>query len=127
MKGDFMNIEKICVDIAEKYNIDTIGLFGSRARGDFYRESDYDIFIIWNIDLNTELEIEADLEKLIGMEVDLVKLTESTDRIFVKNVLNEGIVYFNRNNAYEKIYSFIENFFIENSDFIKLRDRDLLD
>ena len=49
-----MDLKDICIEIAKKYNIDSIGLFGSRARGDFNEQSDYDIFIIGNIDLNTE-------------------------------------------------------------------------
>ena len=45
-----MELRDICIEIAKKYNIDSIGLFGSRARGDFHQKSDYDIFIIGNID-----------------------------------------------------------------------------
>ena len=30
-----MELKDICIEIAKKYNIDTIGLFGSRARGIF--------------------------------------------------------------------------------------------
>ena len=38
--------------IGVKYNIDSIGIFGSRARGDFREDSDYDIFIIGEISLS---------------------------------------------------------------------------
>ena len=109
-----------------KYNIDTIGLFGSRARGDFQEQSDYDIFIIGNIDLNTELRLEYDLEKKLDSEVDVIKINNDIDKIFLKNILNEAIVFLDRNEAFNKTYREIENFFIENSDFIKLRERDLI-
>ena len=68
-----MDLKDICIEIAKKYNIDSIGLFGSRARGDFNEQSDYDIFIIGNIDLNTELRLEYDLEKKLDSEVDVIK------------------------------------------------------
>ncbi len=44
--------------IGVKYNIDSIGIFGSRARGDFREDSDYDIFIIGEISLSDELKLE---------------------------------------------------------------------
>lgn len=121
-----MDLKNICLEIAEKNNIKAIGLFGSRARGDFYEGSDYDIFMIADMDLDAELIIEYELEKLIGETVDLIKLTEATDKIFLKNVMNEAIVFFNKDNSYDNLYKFVEDFFIENSDFIKLRERDLI-
>ena len=121
-----MELKDICIEIAKKYNIDTIGLFGSRARGDFQEQSDYDIFIIGNIDLNTELRLEYDLEKKLDSEVDVLKINNDIDKIFLKNILNEAIVFLDRNEAFNKTYREIENFFIENSDFIKLRERDLI-
>ena len=121
-----MELKDICIEIAKKYNIDTIGLFGSRARGDFQEQSDYDIFIIGNIDLNTELRLEYDLEKKLDSEVDVIKINNDIDKIFLKNILNEAIVFLDRNESFNKTYIEIENFFIENSDFIKLRERDLI-
>lgn len=121
-----MELKDICIEIAIKYNIDTIGLFGSRARGDFQEQSDYDIFIIGNIDLNTELRLEYDLEKKLDSEVDVIKINNDIDKMFLKNILNEAIVFLDRNEAFNKTYREIENFFIENSDFIKLRERDLI-
>ena len=121
-----MELKDICIEIAKKYNIDTIGLFGSRARGDFQEQSDYDIFIIGNNDLNTELRLEYDLEKKLDSEVDVIKINNDIDKIFLKNILNEAIVFLDRNEAFNKTYREIENFFIENSDFIKLRERDLI-
>lgn len=120
-----MDIKSICIDISEKYNINSMGLFGSRARGDFYEESDYDIFIISNMTLDEELKLEYELEKEIGKEVDLVRLNRNIDRLFLRDILNEGVIFFD-DGSYEELYRFVENFFIENSDFLKLRERDLI-
>lgn len=121
-----MELRDICIEIAKKYNIDSIGLFGSRARGDFNEQSDYDIFIIGNIDLNTELRLEYDLEKKLDSEVDVIKINNETDKMFLKNILNEAIVFLDDKGKFNSTYMEIEKFFIENSDFIELRERDLI-
>ena len=111
-----MDLKDICIEIAKKYNIDSIGLFGSRARGDFNEQSDYDIFIIGNIDLNTELRLEYDLEKKLDSEVDVIKINNETDKMFLKNILNEAIVFLDDKGKFNSTYREIEKFFIENSD-----------
>lgn len=121
-----MELKDICIEIAKKYNIDSIGVFGSRARGDFDEISDYDIFIIGDISLDKELHLEYELEKKLGSEVDVIKINKETDRMFVKNILNEAIVFLDEKESFKTVYKEIENFFIENSDFIELRERDLI-
>ena len=121
-----MELKELCIGIAKKYEIDSIGLFGSRARGDFHEESDYDIFIIGDIDLKLELKLEYDIENKLKSEVDIIKITNEIDKIFLKNLLNEAIVFYDRNNTFNKVFEEVNNFFIENSDFIKLRERDLI-
>jgi len=54
-------------------------------------------------------------------------LSKSTDKILLKNILNDAVVVYNENNEYEKLYNYVDNFFRENHDFIKLRERELLD
>lgn len=120
-----MNIKSICIELSKKYNINSMGIFGSRARNDFHEGSDYDFFIISDMSLDDELMFEYELEKTIGIKVDLVRLNEKSDRLFLRDVLNEGIVFFD-DGAYERLYTFIERFFKENSDFLKLRERDLI-
>ncbi|NFN21958.1 nucleotidyltransferase domain-containing protein [Clostridium botulinum] len=122
-----MELNKAVCNIISNHNVECVGLFGSRARGDYLDSSDYDIFIIGNISMEEELEIEAELEQLLDSNIDVINLKEDMDRILLKNIVNEGIILYNKNNAFEKIYRFVENFFIENSDFLKLRERDLLD
>ncbi|MBY6810897.1 nucleotidyltransferase domain-containing protein [Clostridium botulinum] len=122
-----MELNKAVSNIISNHNVECVGLFGSRARGDYLDSSDYDIFIIANISMEEELEIEAELEQLLDNNIDLINLKEDMDRILLKNIVNEGIVLYNKNNAFENIYKFIEKFFIENNDFLKLRERDLLD
>lgn len=97
-----------------KYNIDCIGLFGSRARNDHNDYSDYDLFIISDMNIDTELSLEAEFEALLNAPVDIVKISKDADKTLLKNILNDAVILYNRNNLYEELYSFIENFFIEN-------------
>lgn len=122
-----MNIKDKLRNIGIKYNIDSIGVFGSRARGDFREDSDYDIFIIGKISLSDELKLEDELSDILKQDVDLIKLDQDIDRILAKNIINEAHVIYSRNSSFENFFREIENFFIENSDFIHLRERDLFD
>ena len=122
-----MNPRELISNIAHKYNIDSIGIFGSHARGDHREDSDYDIFIIGNLTLDEELTLEAELEKELNKSVDIVKLSEDIDKILLKNIVNDAEVIYSKNKTFEKIYEFVEIFFVENSDFIHMRERDLID
>jgi predicted nucleotidyltransferase len=122
-----MDNKELIKKIAKKYNIDSVGIFGSRARGDHSEDSDYDIFVIGDLSLDMELNFEGELEKHLNTSVDVIKLNKDTDKILSKNIVNEGFVIYSNNNSFEKFYNDIERFFIDNSDFIRLRERDLLD
>ncbi|MGL4799896.1 MAG: nucleotidyltransferase family protein [Cellulosilyticaceae bacterium] len=120
-------IEAICCEIAQSYGLYAIGMFGSRARGDAEEHSDCDFFIMGDITMTQELDIEATLESMLGVEVDVVKLTPQMDKFLAKNILNEGIVYYKVADLFDAFYESIERFFVENHDFIYFRKRDLLD
>lgn len=121
-----MDLNEIMNDIALKYHLDSIGLFGSRSRGDFHEGSDYDVFIIADCDLNTEFKIEAELESIFNTDVDVVRLNKDLDKSLLKNILNDAKVIVNNNNAFDNIYNYVDSFFIENSDFLWYREQDLI-
>lgn len=121
-----MELTDIINIVIKKYNIDCIGLFGSRARNDHNEYSDYDLFILADINLDTELSLEAEFETLLNAPVDIVKLSKDTDKMLLKNIMNDAVILYNQNNLYEELYSFVENFFIENYDFLKLLENDLI-
>ena len=122
-----MNLSVIIEDIAQKYELDSIGIFGSRARGDYREDSDLDIFIMGNLSLDEELLLEAELEGTLKISVDIVQISQDSDRILLKNIINDASVIYSKNNSFENLYKFVEQFFIENSDFIHMRKVDLLD
>lgn len=122
-----MDNKELIKKIAKKYNIDSVGIFGSRARGDHSEDSDYDIFVIGDLSLDMELNFEGELESYLNTNVDVIKLNKDTDKMLSKNIVNEGFVIYSNNNSFERFYNDIERFFIDNSDFIRLRERDLID
>jgi predicted nucleotidyltransferase len=84
------------MEIAKKYGISRIYVFGSAARGDSTSQSDVDLLV--------EMEAGAslfgvagfnfDAEKLLGVQVDVVPacvLLQVRDREFVKNIQREAI------------------------------------
>ena len=64
------------IDITSKFNPKLVGIFGSYSRGENQLNSDLDILIDFEQDLNL-LEIiglEQELTEVLGIEVDLITL-----------------------------------------------------
>ena len=61
---------------AEKYGIETLGLFGSVARGEQNEKSDIDVFIkLRKTSYYTLMDIKDDLEQVFRQKVDLIDAT----------------------------------------------------
>lgn len=59
--------------LAEKYHVNSIGLFGSIVRADFRPDSDIDIMVDFSQPIGIEfIDLADDLEKLLERKVDLV-------------------------------------------------------
>lgn len=52
-------LQKLKQRLLEKYPATEIILFGSKARGDFHRESDIDLLILFDLPLNSKFEEEV--------------------------------------------------------------------
>lgn len=70
-------------DLVKKYNIKNIGIFGSYVRSEEKKNSDIDILVefIRPIGFFKFLELEENLEKLLGRKVDLVSKKALKPRI----------------------------------------------
>ena len=67
------DLRDIVTPIASKYNVKRIYLFGSRARGDYTEDSDYDFFLVLDYDKVTLVELGSfisELEDALGKHVD---------------------------------------------------------
>jgi len=71
MDENLKKIKEIILNVAKEMNIkiDKIILFGSRARGDYREDSDYDILIVTKEKLNEEKEKEFKIKiRLISIK-----------------------------------------------------------
>ena len=79
-------------ELAERFNIKEIGVFGSYVRGEEKKKSDIDILVEFKepVGLFEFLELEEYLEKLFGEKVDLVSkkaLKPRTGEYILKEVV----------------------------------------
>ena len=90
-------ISRIVTPIAEKYGVNRVSLFGSRAKGSATDGSDYD-FLISKGSLGSLLNYVAfvnELEEVFGTHVDVVTDT-SSDQNFVRNISKDVVLIYER-------------------------------
>lgn len=77
--------------------IQSIILFGSRARGDFSEKSDFDIAIFGELDSKTAFEITDAVEEWnFPYKIDLVFFNKIKNEAFKQNILKEGEIIMNK-------------------------------
>lgn len=87
-------LEEIC-QLAEKYHLNKVILFGSRARGDFQERSDIDLAVSGGkVNL---FSIAVDEETSTLLMYDVVNLDSSVQKDLLESIEKEGIL------IYEKI------------------------
>jgi predicted nucleotidyltransferase len=81
--------------LRERFQVATIGFFGSYARGEQNKRSDIDILVEFvepnNIDLFDFIDLEDFLSKQIGVKVDLV--TKGALKPMIKNDILKETIY----------------------------------
>jgi Predicted nucleotidyltransferases len=81
-------------EILKKYGVKIIGIFGSYARGEQTKESDVDILL--DIENSVGLEFISamlELERLLGMRVDLVSINAVKQKPLLWESIEEDLVY----------------------------------
>jgi predicted nucleotidyltransferase len=79
-------------DLAEKYKVKEIGIFGSYIRGEQGKRSDVDILVEFEEvpDLFKFIELERHLEGILGLKVDLVR-KEALRKELKERILSEVV------------------------------------
>lgn len=92
-KKDIMKIlRNYQKDVAEQYNILTIGIFGSAARDQGGEDSDVDVVVhIPKPDLFMLAGIKNDLEKRLCRPVDIITYRDSMNPFFKKRIDREAV------------------------------------
>jgi uncharacterized protein len=79
-------------DVAEQYNILTIGIFGSVARDQVKEDSDIDVVIhLLRPDLFMLAGIKNDLEKKLCRPVDIITYRENMNPFLKKRIDKEAV------------------------------------
>jgi len=88
-------LEKLKPILKKHYQVETIGVFGSFARGDQTPKSDIDILVEFSepntIDLFDFIKLEEFLSRKLGTKVDLV--TKSALKPMIKDQILKETVY----------------------------------
>jgi predicted nucleotidyltransferase len=87
-------LEKLKPTLKERFQVETIGVFGSYSRGEEKKKSDVDILVTFvepnDVDLLDFIEIKQFLSRKLKMKVDLVTKSALKRRIRDK-ILQETI------------------------------------
>jgi len=85
-------LERLKPELAKKYHVSSIGLFGSVVRNDFTAESDIDIIVDFNQKIGIEfIDLAEYIENILRKKVDLVSKNGIKEKYF-KEIESE-IVY----------------------------------
>jgi len=78
--------------LRDRYNVESIGIFGSYVRGAQKKKSDLDVLVEFyrTIDLFTFVELEDFLSEVLGVKVDLVMKSTLKPRI-KDRILKEAV------------------------------------
>ena len=80
--------------IAQKYDIDKVLLFGSRARGDFHRASDIDLAVEGEQVDQFILEVREETSTLLNY--DIIDLKRLKQGVFWNTIQKEGIILYEK-------------------------------
>lgn len=82
------------ITLAEKYNVDRLILFGSRARGDYHKTSDIDLAVTGGNVVRFMLDVEDTTPTLL--KYDIVDLDSSVQYELRESIEKEGIVIYEK-------------------------------
>lgn len=88
------NIKDVVIPIANKYNVQSIYLFGSYARGEATENSDLDFLVFGgdNFKLTNIFSLAEDLRIAFQRQVDVFEISEiNIDSEFYSTIMNERL------------------------------------
>jgi len=97
MKNKDLISKEICRYFFDKNNVSTVYLFGSFAKNFTQKDSDIDIAVLFNNNLdklvrfNHILEFALDLENIIGKKIDIIDI-ENADPFFIHQIMLGKII-----------------------------------
>ncbi|MBU5484089.1 nucleotidyltransferase domain-containing protein [Clostridium sp. MSJ-11] len=91
------NIIESISKVANRYEINKVTLFGSRARGDNKKTSDIDLAVYCNEGFDNQSELYFELEDIDTLlKLDIVFINSNTDKKLIENIKREGVIIYER-------------------------------
>ena len=88
-------LEMLKPTLKERFEVETIGVFGSYSRGEQTKKSDVDVLVVFSADAHVGffrfLELEEFLTRKLGVKVDLV--TKAALKPMLKDRILKETVY----------------------------------
>ena len=81
-------------DLAEKYEVKKVILFGSRARGDYKRVSDIDLAVTGGNIAAFSLDVDEETSTLL--KYDIVNLDASVQQELLDSIQKEGVILYEK-------------------------------
>lgn len=78
-------------DFVARFGVESIGIFGSVARGEATENSDVDIVVKMTPSFKAFIELQNELESKIGAKVDLVTLHNNMRPRFRDRIMKEAV------------------------------------
>lgn len=80
------------IELAKKYHLKKLILFGSRARGDYHKTSDIDLATIGGNHVRFALDVDEKTSTLL--KYDIVNLDKPVQNDLIKSIKQEGIIIY---------------------------------
>ena len=109
-------------------NIQNVIIFGSLSNDNFNEESDIDIAVIPDSEFtfNDEIDIESQLEDLLGREIDIININSDNVNVLIKfEALNSKLIVM-KNDTLNTTIDYYENYYKENEEFWYFLDKAVL-
>ncbi len=88
------NVITEIVELAQKYDLQKVILFGSRARGDFQRASDIDLAVSGGNVAMFAVDVEEETSTLL--QFDVVNLDMDLQEKLLESIREEGIILYEK-------------------------------
>jgi predicted nucleotidyltransferase len=102
-----MNLDQKTINLSKDFLINKLSpslilIFGSASSGNFRAESDLDIAFLTETEIDSYqvYQIAQELSSLVGRDIDLVDLQE-TSTVFRAQIVGKGVTIFAKNNNFE--------------------------
>lgn len=78
-------------ELAERYGVTRIGVFGSVARDEAGENSDVDIVVEMQPNLIKRAHLKVELESILGKNVDVVRYRRGMNELLKRQIDNEAL------------------------------------